>query len=350
MAALRAATLAAAYVAAAASVAAAQLSHTSVLSASKLSLHVGDVSGVDAPVAAFLAAARPRTLKLLDPRNGWAAAAKRASPETLLVGRLWTPTQPTDGDPRLAAAAWLNASRAAIAASPEISHWEGYNELPGTATNRSLMRWYAAFETERVALLAAAGLRAVVGSFATSDMEDLSNETSTFGDFVPAARAAAAAGGLLSLHEYSSPLMWTCFINNATGVGRETGRYRTLYDNFFSASSPLLTPPVPPPPPLLLSEVGVGWAAPSCGGTGAVLGWRAYCTNWTSPGGDFPGMACEDAFVAQLAWYDALLRADAFVIGANIFCENCGSFESFDTAPALGALAAYMGGVRADDP
>ena len=355
MAALRAAALAASFTAAApftaaaAPFTAAHLSQTSTLSASKLSLHVGDVSGVDAPVAAFLATTRPRTLKLLDPRDGWAAAAKRASPETLLVGRLWTPTQPTDGDPRVAAASWLNASRAAIAASPEITHWEGYNELPGTATNRSLMRWYAAFETERVSLLAAVGLRAVVGSFATSDMEDLSNETSTFADFVPAARAAAAAGGLLGLHEYSSPLMWTCF-DNATGVGRETGRYRTLYDSFFSASPPPPAPPAPPPPPLLLSEVGVGWAAPSCGGTGAVLGWRAYCANWTAPGGVFPGMACEDAFVAQLAWYDALLRADAFVVGANIFCESCGSFESFDTAPALGALAAYMGGVHAEDP
>ena len=67
MAALRAAALAASFTAAApftaaaAPFTAAHLSQTSTLSASKLSLHVGDVSGVDAPVAAFLAATRPRT-------------------------------------------------------------------------------------------------------------------------------------------------------------------------------------------------------------------------------------------------------------------------------------------------
>ena len=305
-------------------------------SRSKLSLHVGDVAGVDATVLAFLAAARPRTLKLLDPHAGWAAAALRASPRTELVGRIWTPSQPTDGDPRAAAAAWLNASRATILASPEIRLWEGLNELPGTAGNRSLMRWYAAFEVERVALLAATGgLRAVVGSFATSDLEDLDPATSTFAEFVPAARAAAAAGGYLSLHEYSSPFMWTCF-SNSTGVGRETGRYRTVYASFFLGAG------LPPPPPLLLSEVGVGWAATSCGGSGVVQGWQAYCAAWTAPGGAFPGETCEEAFVKQLAWYDSLLRADDFVVGATVFCQACGSFGSFDTTPALSVLAAYM--------
>jgi hypothetical protein len=302
------------------------------LSASKLTLHLGDVAGVDAAVTAFLAAARPRTLKLLDPKPGWAAAALRASPGTQLIGRVWMPTQPTDGDPRAAAAAWMNVVRPYFASSPQIQLWEGYNELPGTATNSTLMQWYAAFEQERVQLLAGIGLRAVVGSFATSDLEDLDPATSTFAFFVPAARAAAAAGGYVSLHEYSSPLMTTCF-DAAEGVGRETGRYRTVYQNFFRKS----------PPPLFLSEVGVGWSAPSCGGTGVVAGWRAYCANWTAPDGPFPGLPCEAAFVEQLSWYDHLIRADDFVVGAAIFCQECQTYDSFDTGPALGAIAAYMG-------
>ena len=301
------------------------------VSNSKLTLHVGDVAGVDAAVAAFLAAAQPRTLKLLDPKPGWAAAALRASPETQLIGRVWTPTQPTDGDPRAAAAAWLNATRPFFSASPEIQLWEGYNELPGTASNRSLMQWYSEFEQARVQLLAGVGLRAVVGAFATSDLEDLDPATSTFALFAPAARAAAAAGGFLSLHEYSSPLMTTCF-DVAKGVGRETGRYRTVYENFFADS----------PPPLFLSEVGVGWSAPSCGGTGVVAGWRAYCANWTAPDGPFPGLSCEAAFVEQLAWYDRLILSDDYVVGASIFCQECQTFDSFDTGPALGAIAAYM--------
>lgn len=150
------------------------------VSNSKLTLHVGDVAGVDAAVAAFLAAAQPRTLKLLDPKPGWAAAALRASPETQLIGRVWTPTQPTDGDPRAAAAAWLNATRPFFSASPEIQLWEGYNELPGTASNRSLMQWYSEFEQARVQLLAGVGLRAVVGAFATSDLEDLDPRRSRY--------------------------------------------------------------------------------------------------------------------------------------------------------------------------
>jgi hypothetical protein len=302
---------------------------------SKLTLHVGSVAGVDAAVSTFLSSTFPRVLKLLDPKLGSDAAALHASPDTVLCGRVWTPTQPTDNNPHTAAAVWLSSALPFIVSNPLIQYWEGYNELPGTASNRSLMQWYAAFEVERVQLLSARGLRAVVGSFATSDFADLDPITSTFTEFVPAVYAAAAAGGWLSLHEYSSPLMSTCF-DNATGTGHETGRYRTLYANFFAASNP-------PPPPLFLSEVGVGWSPISCGGTNAVLGWRAYCAAWNAPGGPFPGMSCEDAYVKQLAWYDSLLRADDFVVGAAIFCQDCGGFDSFDTGPALGALARYMG-------
>lgn len=238
-----------------------------------------------------------------------------------------------------AARAWFNASLPVITASPLIEWWEGLNELDGQPGYN--WSWYAAFEIERVALLQGIGKRAIIGSFITGNIDVNAHSASTadgFSAFLPAVRAAAAAGGALSIHEYSAPLLYTCY-DNATGTGPQTGHYRAVYSKF-------LTDPVTGAAliPLFLSEIGVGWSSYACGGNETAGGWQAYCSNWTSvdPPGAYPGMPCPQAFVSQLAWYDSLLQADAYVMGAAVFCQQCGSFSSFDTAPALAELAAYM--------
>lgn len=188
------------------------------------------------------------------------------------------------------------------------------------------MQWYAAFEVARVKLLAAAGVRAAVGQFSTGT-PDVTNAT-IISAFYPALAAVQAAGGVLTLHEYDSPYLWQCF-SNASGVGWMMGRYRQLYDTY-------LTPAGLGDVPLVVSETGIDDSP--CGSPN-LGGWQAYCSYWQGAGW---GDDCSHSYVWQLAWYDALLRADDYVLGATIFCYQCAGFGSYDVTPMLPELATYM--------
>ena len=292
------------------------------LSRSKLSLHV---NGVDANVSAFLAATQPRVVKLLDPSSGDVAAVKQASPRTVIIGRVYMPAQPVGGDPTAAAAAWLAAVAPSLAACPGVDYWEGYNE-PGVGDAGS-MAWYAAFEVARVALLAAATppARAAIGQF-SAGTPDVTTPA-VVNAFMPAVDAARANGGVLALHEYSSPTMQGCF-DNATAEGWLTGRYRKLYREFLIPQNRSL--------PLVISETGIDNSP--CGSPN-LGGWLSYCSWWASHG--LPG-DCSAQYVAQLGWYDALLRADDYVLGATVFCKGCDGFDTYEVATVLPDLTAYM--------
>lgn len=95
------------------------------VSRSKLSLHV---NGVDSAALSWIQATQPALLKLLDPAGGEDAAVKAVSPATFLVGRIYSASQPTQGDPAAAAAAWFAAAWPTIARCPQVDVWEGYNE------------------------------------------------------------------------------------------------------------------------------------------------------------------------------------------------------------------------------
>lgn len=87
-------------------------------------------------------------------RSCWKASLKLLTARgACSAGRIYLASQPTDGDPSAAAAAWFNANNATIAAHPAVDFWEGYNE-PGVS-NIEDIEWYAAMEAERVRLLAA---------------------------------------------------------------------------------------------------------------------------------------------------------------------------------------------------
>ena len=294
------------------------------VSKSKLSVHV---NGVDATMAAWLAATRPAVVKLLDPSPGDVAAARAASPDALLVGRIYRPTQPTDGDPAAAAAAWFEDAWPTIAACAGIDVWEGYNE-PGVG-DVPKMTWYAAFEAARVALLAAAPTpaRAAVGCFSTGTPDV--TQPAIVNAFAPAIDAARAHSGLLALHEYASPTMSGCF-DNATGEGWFTGRYRKLYRDFLEPQNRSL--------PLVVTEAGIDNTGGACGSPD-LGGWLGYCDWWASHG--LPG-DCAAQYTTQLAWYDSVLRRDAYVVGATLFCYHCSGFATYEVETALPDLQAYM--------
>jgi len=207
-----------------------------------------------------------------------------------------------------------------------VDFWEGYNE-PGIGSV-SDMQWYAAFEIARIGLLASIGRNASIGQFSTGT-PDVTN-AAIINAWLPAVAAVQRHGGVLAVHEYDSPFLWNCF-SNATNDGWMMGRYRKLYSQYLAPAGLVV--------PLIITETGVDDSP--CNNSPNLGGWQAYCGYWQSAGW---GSDCEHSYVSQLAWYDGLLRADAWVLGATIFCYGCYGFDSYEVAPALGELQAYMNG------
>ena len=77
----------------------------------------------------------PRLVKILD-NFGPAAEIKAASPGTLIVGRIYEASQPSDGSPEQRAQEWWDRNRQRILGHPAVDYWEGYNE-PGVEQHRA---------------------------------------------------------------------------------------------------------------------------------------------------------------------------------------------------------------------
>lgn len=91
------------------------------------------------------------------------------------------------------------------------------------------MTWYAQFEVARIGILAQHGLNASIGQFSCGT-PDVTN-AAIMNAFVPAIDAAIAHGGILGVHEYSSPTLQACF-DAGSEEGWFTMRYRKwcVYD------------------------------------------------------------------------------------------------------------------------
>eukprot|EP00048_Salpingoeca_helianthica_P023512 m.24826 g.24826 ORF g.24826 m.24826 type:complete len:314 (+) comp8781_c0_seq1:2821-3762(+) len=288
------------------------------LSHSKLSVHAGPYISSD--TTDFVRDGQPRVIKLFESFDT-AAKLKQLAPGLVIIGRIYLTEQPEDGDPTARAQQWWAQVNSTILSSPGVDYWEGYNE---PAAGPAQMPWYSAFEVARVSILAAHGLRAVVGCFSVG-VPDVTTP-SVVQAFYPALAAARAHGGVLGLHEYCQPYM-ACDFDNSTGLGWLTGRYRRLYNQFLTPASLAI--------PLVLTEVGIDsgslrsltqpTAGPASNG-----GWRDYMT--------------PTQYISQLAWYDGLLRADAYVLGATVFLvDGTSDWDSFSVnGPAISLLAQYM--------
>jgi len=210
-----------------------------------------------------------------------------------------------------------------------VDYWEGYNE-PVVQGN---MPWFAAFEAERVRAMAEHGLRTAIGSFSAGVPE-----WDEFAAFLPAVREAHAHGGILALHEYDAPVL-----DRLVGVplpGRQpvpdrgclTLRYRWWYEEMLKPEGIAL--------PLVISEAGIdGTVGGHPGPEGE--GWLDFRDYWRDSGLGEDGT---QAYLRQLAWYDAELQRDDYVLGFAVFTAGAmnDDWESYDITGILRHIATYI--------
>lgn len=257
--------------------------------------------------------------KTMDFDRGRLEAIREASPETLIVGRAYSSTWDKRGfdsekEAKSAAGKYWREVLGPTAAGTIglVDAWEGPNECNQSGAGLS---YYAYFEAERARILDDAGWRAVLGNFSTGtpDYPDWPR-------FYPAIAAAVQYGGYIGLHEYSAPratwmfgqAQWDwknsrpyppgkCPREEDMGdTGHLTGRYRVFWRSM-PAGLRLAR--------LIISECLIdGGVQPRWGGQGG--GWQDFCD--------------PEELVADLAWYDGLLTADDWVMGATIFHAGAG--------------------------
>ena len=297
---------------------------------SKLGLHV--IQNNSPWIMEFISRVRPAVVKAVGD-VGWLKEVKRVSPETVTVGRLMATHQNISGDPAVAAQAFVAEQLTRYKLNPGVDYWEGWNE----PDPREQMAWYAAFEAERVRLLAAHGLRAAIGSFSTGVPE--------FDDFVaflPAIQAARQHGGILSLHEYGAPTMdylvgtplpgWPPYPDR----GVLALRYRWWYEELLKPRDLVL--------PLVITEAGIDGMLMSGQRPGPDgMGWTEFSDYWSQIG--IGGWS--DGYLRQLAWYDAELSRDDYVIGFTIFTAGAvDGWLTYEINAILPELALYVAAAR----
>ena len=263
--------------------------------ASKLGLFV---SRNDPRIFDLLRTGNVAVVKTLEYDSNFVAEIKQVSPDTLVVARLDLPQidLSTLTDPEGAARAFAD-KLLPIATDPgrlaAIDAWEAYNEP--VASDGEQMARLARFEAERTRLLAAAGVRSVIGNFGTGQPD-----LALWPQFRPAIEAAIKYKGYLGLHEYSAPTMQYGSPQDPLGWGTDpaqtgwlTLRYRKVYREYLEPNKLTL--------PLILTEIGIdGLVGNRPGPEGK--GWQDFGGYWDElgMGKDTPGNYTE-----QLAWYDA---------------------------------------------
>lgn len=230
----------------------------------------------------------------------------------------------------------MEAARAFVAQNlpeyqrhPAVDYWEGLNE-PGI---QGRMEWYTAFEVERVRLMAEHGLRCAVGAFSTGVPE-----WEEFAAFLPAIEAAREYQGILALHEYDAPTL-----DRSVGAGlpghsahADRGafalRYRWWYEELLKPKGLVL--------PLVISEAGIDGTIPNRPGPEG-RGWQDFTSYWVEQGIAEDGIR---AFLKQLAWYDAELQKDLYVIGFAVFTAGAMTreWETYDITHILRHIATYI--------
>jgi hypothetical protein len=293
---------------------------------SKLGLHVQWNNSPD--ILEFVKRFRPAVVKGVNDLN-FLAEVKALSPTTVTIGRIEDGSPSRDQDAAAAARDYVNRYLGTYLAHPWIDYWEGINE-PDVGND---IAWYAAFEAERARRMADHGLRVAIGSFSTGVPE-----WEAFGAFLPAVEAAKAHGGILSLHEYDAPTMTRSVGSGLPGRqgladrGALLLRYRWWYEDYLKPRGLVV--------PLAITEAGVdGGVTNRPGPEGG--GWRDFTGYWAGQGLGHDGVA---EYMRQLAWYDAELRKDDYVIGCAIFTAGAmgEDWESFDITGILRQIGRYM--------
>ena len=272
-------------------------------------------------------------IKTLEYDPNFAAEIKQVSPKTLLVGRLDLPQLDlaTLADPAAVARAFADRLLP-IATEPRrraaFDGWEAYNEP--VPVDAGQMQRLAQFEAQRTRLLAKEGIRSVIGNFGTGQPP-----LELWPHFRPSLEAAVEHKGYLGLHEYAAPTMQFNTPQDPLGWGSDpdqegwlTLRYRKVYRGYLAPNKLSL--------PLLLTEIGVDGLVTNRPGP-AGMGWRDFAGYWAELG---MGLDAAGNYVEQLAWYDAQLQQDKYVLGAAIFAAAAP--PGWETYEVLGDVEPFL--------
>jgi hypothetical protein len=254
---------------------------------------------------------KPPLVVLLDHSEVW-HAVKAASPNSIFVGRIFQEFEPDFSDPALNP---IQAAREhcdkilpwAERMGPTYDFWQGVNE-PIISSVEAMQR-YADFEAERARIMDGHDFRVVVGSFSVGNPE-----LAYWRSFLPALEAALQYKGALALHQYAWPSLehegpWYLL------------RHRKVYDGEPEhgwAGLPWHLKVLP----VLITE---------CGLDGLIelghppRGWKVLYRE--DP----------DRYLQQLAWFDAELQKDPYVVGAAIYCCSVAdwTWSSYDIWPEV---------------
>lgn len=282
------------------------------------------ISRNDPRIFDLLSTGNVAIIKTLEYDPNFVTDIKKLSPQTLLIGRIDLPQLDLAGlnDPLAAARAFADRLLP-IATEPRrkaaVDAWEAYNE-PVAETPEHMAR-LAQLEAERTRLLAEQGIRSVIGNFSTG-----TPELDLWPHFRPALEAAKRHGGYLGLHEYSAPTMQFGTPQNPLGWGTDpaqegwlTLRYRKVYRSYLAPNGLIL--------PLVITEAGIDGAVANRPGPPA-QGWKDFRKYWDDLG---MGQDAAGNYMEQLAWYDACLQQDDYVLGAAIFAAAASpGFETYE--------------------
>ncbi len=264
---------------------------------------------------------------------GFLQEVKSVSPKTITIGRISIESQDYKGNPEEEARGFVARNLEIYRKNPGVDYWEGWNEPD---PNREYMAWYARFEQERIRQMANYGMKVAIGGFATGVPE-----LDEFQLFLPAIETAMEYGGLLSLHEYGAPDMTYLYGDPLPGYpaypdrGSLTFRYRWYYREILEPAGLTI--------PLVITEAGIDGIISNRPGPPG-LGWQDFQGYWVRQGISDSGI---QAFINQLAWYDAGVRQDGYVIGFTVFTAGgFGYWEKYDINPILGELTDYVLGQR----
>jgi len=232
------------------------------MSTDKLGLHI--IEGYSGQLG------QPRLVKLVDASVGYVRQVRaQVGPRCVIIIRWYEQQQPLD-DPITRARQWFDgrvAEMLAMSAYGPIA-FESYNEIPDHQAAA-----YCRFECERLALMHAAGVRAVVGNFSVG-----TPALPTWDIYRPMLQAMRE-GDLLGLHEY-----WSDHAD--LGNHWHVGRWRLV--------------PALDGVPIVVTECGRDRVE-----NRGAAGWRRTCN--------------ADEFLADLRAYNSILMEQDRVLGATVF-------------------------------
>jgi murein DD-endopeptidase MepM/ murein hydrolase activator NlpD len=274
----------------------------------------------DTPTVATWAAGAPALALAVGSWN----VAQQFPGRTTFIGRVVQDQIPGmfEDDPHAVAEWFVEQQREIYEDHPDIQYWAGPNEFnPATADD---MAWLAEMEADRIRLMVDLGTRqCAIFNFSTGRPP-----LEMWAHAGPALAALDRYGGLIGLHEYSSPVMdWLVGENVPEDWqiaphegGWTTLRYRLVHHKLAELGYGHLQ--------IAITECGLDYLKDEQLPPGASNGpWRNHADYWAQEY-DRPDTA--QFYAEQLEWYGRQLAQDDYVVGAALFCE--GHYEGSDFA------------------